>query len=89
MTELPFEVFGGCLDGCIIGDNDCQRFNSTFDVRESLRRLDGFAEIFGNMAAKEKMIVIRGEDEIFGSVESDTLVSTCKVSATELWKDVA
>ena len=84
MTVLPFEMFGSCLDGWVIRNIDCDQFNGTFDVRESLNGLDGPAAIFSNMAADENMIVIGGEDEILGSLEADTLVGTCRVSATEL-----
>ena len=89
MTVSLFDVFGGCLDGWTLRHIYCDRFHGTFDVRESLEGLDGFAAIFGNTAANQNIIVIRREDKTFGSLKADTLVGTCTMSATELWKGVA
>ena len=86
MTVLLFDVFGGCLNGCIIRHIYCDGFHGTFDVMESLEGLDGLAAIFGNMAANEDM---RREDKTLDNLRADVIVGTCTVSATELWKGVA
>lgn len=88
VTVFLFDVFGCCLDGCIIRDINRDSFDGALDVRESLEGLDGFSTIFGNTAANEDMIGIRGEDEILGSLKADAFVGTCRVSAIELWKGI-
>ena len=85
MTVLLFDVFCGCLDGWIIRDINGDRFNGTFDAGEGLEDLVGFAAIFGTVAANEKRIVIRGVDEISGSLKADTIVGICTVLAIELF----
>ena len=84
VTVFLFDVFGCCLDRCIIRDINRDSFNGALDVRESLKGLDGFATISSNAAANEDMIGIRREDEILGSLKADTFVGACRVSGIDL-----
>ena len=89
IAELLFNVFDGCSDGWIICDIDHDRVCGTFEVRDGLDDHESFASIFGNTAANENMVVVRGEEKLLGGSKADAFVGTCTVSAIVLWKGIA